>query len=138
MKKNRLYNGKMTVKARVKSRIFASKDKVFIPKDFAQIASYAQVLRALKELIKDKKIVRLGYGLYAKADINPFDGNVYPKADDVTIGKEILRKLKIKWDYSQAVKEYNAFQSTQIPIKNMIVVKGRLRRQIESMRGVYA
>jgi hypothetical protein len=44
-----------------KTLLFSSPNKVFVPKDFAGIASYPQVLRALKELIEDKK--SYGWGM---------------------------------------------------------------------------
>ena len=138
MKSKRLYKGQATVKDQISQRITRSRKKIFIPTDFTGMACYRQVSRVLKQLVDEQKLVRLGQGIYAKAEINPFDGNVYPKADNVTIGKEILKKFGIPWDYSQAVKDYNERRSTQVPVRNYLVLKGRFRRKIESLESVYA
>jgi hypothetical protein len=39
------------------------------------------VLRALKHLIQEQKLIRFRYGAYARARINRFDGKLYPDGD---------------------------------------------------------
>jgi hypothetical protein len=134
----RLYGGRLTVESRILERINRSKAAVFVPNDFRDIASYPQILRALKQLIGDKKIIRFGYGSYAKARMNKFDGNVYPARDWTFLLMELWGKLKIKWDYSAAVKDYNAGRSTQVPVKRLFVVGNRFARKFNGAEKLYA
>jgi hypothetical protein len=138
MKTKQLNKKQTTVKDQMHRRLSRSRKKVFVPADFEGIASYRQILRVLKQLVGEKKLVRLGQGVYAKARVNQFDNNLYPDADAVTIGKEILKKFGVAWEYSQAVKDYNERRSTQVPVRNYLVLKGRFRRNIEFTKGVYA
>jgi hypothetical protein len=132
------YNGKTIIKEQIMKRISASKQRIFSPKDFADVSSYPQVLRALKKLTNEEKIVRLGQGVYAKANRNPFDGKIYPRGGKLDLGIEILRKFKVKYVFSSAVNGYNTGESTQIPFRNQIVLKSRFSRKIDVLKDVYA
>jgi hypothetical protein len=135
--KKRLYNGRPTVEERIFTRISRSKDEVFIPADFKDIASYPQVLRALKQLIKEQKVIRFGYGVYARARINQYDGNLYPDGDIANNLMQLWNKLGVKWDYSQFVKDYNNGVSTQVPIRKLFVVKDRFSRNLNNVEDLY-
>ena len=133
----KLYNGRPTVEYRILTRILRSKSGVFIPADFKDIASYPQILRALKQLIEEQKIVRFGYGAYARARINSFNGKLYPDGDNVSNLVGLWNKLNVKWDTSQAVKDYNSGISTQVPVKRLFVVKNRFTRKLNGMEKLY-
>ena len=133
----RLYSGKPTVEDRMLTRILRSKSGVFIPSDFRDIASYPQVLRALKQLVREQKIVRFGYGAYARAIVNKFDGKVYTDGDTASNLIRLWKKLGVKWDYSQAVKDYNSGVSTQVPVKKLFVVNNRFSRSINDAKELY-
>ena len=135
--RRRLYDGKPTVEKRVLTRILRSKNGVFIPADFKDISSYPQVLRALKQLILEQKIIRFGYGAYSRARINRLNGKLYPDGDRASIFIGLLSKLGIKWDYSQFVKDYNSGVSTQVPVKRLFVVKDRFSRKLNGAEDLY-
>ncbi|GHT96081.1 hypothetical protein FACS1894122_14130 [Alphaproteobacteria bacterium] len=136
--KKRLYDGKATVKDRILERIKRSRYSVFIPTDFEDITSYPQLLRALKLLTKEQKIVRFGYGAYAKAEVNPLNNKVYPVRDMLSILQELFKKLKIKWDYSESLQAYNEGKTTQIPVKKLLVIKDRFARKLNGAQELYA
>jgi hypothetical protein len=134
----RMYNGKNTIKEQIRKRISSSKKRIFSPKDFADVSSYPQVLRALKQLTNEEKIIRLGQGVYAKAGRNPFNGGVYPKGSKLDLCIEILRKFNVKYAFSKSVNDYNAGISGQIPFRNQIVLKSRFSRKIDTLKDIYA
>ena len=49
------------LRERIRERIAASKDDVFFPREFLDLSDEDQVLRALRELMKEKQLVRIGY-----------------------------------------------------------------------------
>ena len=57
----------LSVKERMVRSIALRKSEVVLRGDFESMGSASQVSRALKALIEDGKIIRLGYGIYAKA-----------------------------------------------------------------------
>jgi hypothetical protein len=128
--KKKLYKGTPTVKTRVETRIKRSKMNVFIPSDFSDIASYSQILRALKQLIEEKKIMRFGYGTYVKAE--EFRGRMLSDIDYPNILIELFQKLNIRWDFSKAVQDYNNNISTQVPVRRFFVLKDRFTRKFNN------
>lgn len=60
----------MTTKARIQSRLKRSKRYVFTRDDFKDLAGYDQVGRALRELVKEGLLLKVGYGVYTKARQN--------------------------------------------------------------------
>jgi hypothetical protein len=121
------YRGKPTIKRQILEQISKSRAKVFVPGDFKDIASYPQIMRALKLLIADEKIIKIGYGVYSKAAINQFTKRPRPLFDPVTTARAMFKKLKIKWNYSPAVIAYNRGETTQIPVKNFFILDKKRR-----------
>jgi hypothetical protein len=133
----RRYNGDFTVKDKILNRINDSKENVFIPTDFKGITTYPQIIRALKQLTDEKIIIRLGYGSYSKADLNPFNNKLCPVGDNVSTALELFKKLNVKWDYSKAVKDYNSGISTQVPVRNYLVIQDRFSRKLNVLGSAY-
>ena len=131
----RLYNGSETVKDKVAAYVKRARSDVFVPGDFVGIASYPQVLRALKQLVREKTIVRFGHGAYARAE--EFNGRAYPVADNPVLLVGLWKKLGIKWELSKAVRDYNSGESTQVPVRGYFVVKGRFSRKFNGAEDLY-
>lgn len=58
---------KLSLKQQVEQQISRTKQDVFLRADFEQLGGYDQVGRALRELVTEGKLLKIGYGLYAKA-----------------------------------------------------------------------
>lgn len=112
-----------TAKQKIQYRIKKSKDTVFIPKDFKNIASYSQVFRGLQELIKENLLVKVGQGLYVKCERSDLAGYNIPVKDMRTIAQSALRKLGVKVCLTPEEKAYNEYRSTQVPNGFIIGVK---------------
>lgn len=112
-----------TAKQKIQYRIKKSKDTVFIPKDFKNIASYSQVFRGLQELIKENLLVKVGQGLYAKARPSVIDGSIGPDKGMRLIAQQALKKLGVETCLTPYEKAYNEYRSTQVPNGFIIGVK---------------
>jgi hypothetical protein len=124
------------LKDKILLRISLKKDIVFIRDDFENLGGYDQVGRALKELIRGKKLIRIGYGLYAKAKISPITGELVPEAPLTLLARHALAKLHVKTTLDSSTKLYNTGKSTQVPTGRIIGVKGRIIRKI-GYNGIY-
>ncbi|MHB1563864.1 MAG: DUF6088 family protein [Leptospirillum sp.] len=123
--------GQVPLMEQIQKRISRSKSNVFIRKDFMGLGGYDQIGRALRSLVADGKLVKVGYGVYVKAKPTRFPGVTIPVVDLLTIGMEAMRKLGIRAEYGRALRRYNEGKSTQIPGKTVIDVKGsRITRRI--------
>jgi hypothetical protein len=122
---------KATIKERIAASLKASKDFVFLRKEFDHFGDYRQVSRAVSGLMDDGLIVRVGYGVYAKAIKSPLSGNPVPKDALVAIGLAAMRKMGIKADIGSSEKALQEGRSTQVPMLPVISVgKSRVHRKI--------
>ena len=63
-----------TLRERVEARIAGRRDDVFLPREFRDLGGEDQVLRALHGLTRDGRLVRLGYGVYGRAETSRLSG----------------------------------------------------------------
>ena len=122
---------KATVKERIAASLKASKDFVFLRKEFDRFGDYRQVSRAVNELMDDGLIVRVGYGVYASAIKSPLSGAPVPKEALVSIGLEAMRKMGVKADVGASERALQEGRSTQVPMLPVISIgRARIRRKI--------
>lgn len=124
MKKNK------KLESKILARIVRKKESVFLRNDFFDLGGYDQVGRALKYLADDNKLVRIGYGLFAKAKVSSLTGEIIPVSNLPNLAKEALGRLGVTVMPSKAETEYNEGRSTQIPTGRLIGVKNRINRKI--------
>ena len=121
---------KKTLEKRVSDRIRRSVATVFVRQDFEDIGGYDQVGRILRLLVKKGSLMKIGYGLYARAQISTLSGNIIPEKPLPDLAQEALNKLGVRTMETQAQKDYNNRKSTQVPTGRMIGVQGRISRRI--------
>ena len=121
----------LTVKERMARSIARRKGEVVVRSDFEAMGSASQISRALKELLKDGKIVRLGYGVYAKAKPSIFSGKPGTRVSLEEITAELMQKLGMDIRVGSAAAEYASARTTQIPVwATFNTGKRRLSRKI--------
>jgi hypothetical protein len=121
---------KNTLESRISYRIKRSKANVFTRQDFADIGGYDQVGRILRQLIRNKQLISLGYGLYALAKVSSISGKIVPVKSIQDLACEALNKLGVKTTPTSAELAYNEGKSTQVPTGRVIGVKSRISRKI--------
>lgn len=111
--------------------IASSRSDVFLRSSFDRFGSASRVTRALQDLIKEGRIVRLGYGVYAKAFPSPISGKPIPRIPLENLIDQTLVALSVKFELGKAREDYTSEKSTHIPIA--VVVKpigSRISRKI--------
>lgn len=118
--------------SKIETQIRQSKQNVFMRKDFDALADYDQVGRVLLNLTKKGVLIKIGYGLYAKARLNPLTNKLMLAAEGgfYQVAEEALNRMNVQWSPNTAVKAYQQGSSTQIPANAVIVVNGRFNRKI--------
>lgn len=121
----------MTVEQRIRQSISEYRDEVYVRSDFARFGSPAQVSRALAQLIKEGRLVRLGVGVFAKAKMSVLTGNPIPVRPVESLAPAILKKLGISVGPCRLTEAYNSGQTTQLPA-GIVVSTGsrRISRKI--------
>ena len=119
-----------TLETRIQKRIGRKRGDVFLRADFADLGDYDQVGRALRQLVKQGQLLKLGQGLYTRAKPSLIDGRPAPVKGFRTLATEALDRLGIETMPTRLEKAYSAGQTTQIPAGRVVAVTKRVRRKI--------
>ena len=116
----------------IRNTVKRSRKNVFLRNDFASLGDYDQVGRALRQLVTQGVLIKIGQGLYAKAKINRFTREPMPACPGgfYQVATEALTRLNIKWKPDKAINEYQQGLTTQIPAKPTAIVYSRVSRKI--------
>jgi hypothetical protein len=123
----------MTLQERIATRIARKRrEDAFLPREFADLGGEDQVLRALRGLVRDGVLVRLGYGVYGRATVSQLSGKpiLYSPNGFAGAARQALNKLGVEWEATEAERAYNEGRSTQVPVNPAVRVKGRFSRQL--------
>jgi hypothetical protein len=126
----RIKSRNITLEKRVRYRINRSKDSTFIPKDFSDLSDRDKVLRILRKLIKENKILRIGQGVYARAKISTITNKPVPEKNLRALAITALKKSGVSILPTRMEKEYNEGKSTQVPTGLVIGVNKRVSKKI--------
>ena len=120
------------MRERIEARIARKRDDVFLPREFADLGGEDQVLRALRGLVRDGRLMRLGYGVYGRAIVSRLSGEpmLYSANGFIGVARQALDKLGVRWEPTAAERAYNEGRSTQVPVNPVVRVKGRFSRQL--------
>ena len=92
-------------------------DDVFLTREFSDLAGERQVLRALRELTEAGQLIRLGYGVYGRAELSSITQKPMLAGDGFgPVARQVLDKLNIPWEPTTAERAYNEGRSTQVPM----------------------
>ena len=112
------------------NRLKTIRSNVVLRTDFDGLGSYRQISRILKKFIDEKKLVKIGSGVYAKAFISKYTNVPLIKDSTDSTLREALERLGIAYEPGSAEKEYNEGKTTQVPVRNIVRLKNRCRRRI--------
>ncbi|MEE8058491.1 MAG: hypothetical protein V3T17_11745 [Pseudomonadales bacterium] len=121
------------LKQKLVKRIKRSQKDVFLRSDFADLGGYDQVGRALKQLMGDGQLVRIGQGLYTRGRTSVVTGKptIAVPGGFKAASREALTRLGYKWSPGNFEQRYSDGETTQISANADVVVQGRLNRKIE-------
>ncbi|MDR1417558.1 MAG: DUF6088 family protein [Endomicrobium sp.] len=127
---------KKSLLSKIYKKIQRSKDLAFVLKDFYRFSTDTdQLIRALRKLTKDKLLIKIGKGAYAKAKKSELTGKYIPAGGLINSGKQALEKFGVKTLPSSSTTAYNQGKTTQIPTGRTIGVNRRVSREI-SFNGI--
>jgi Family of unknown function (DUF6088) len=127
-----------TLRTKIEDRLAqgrARKETTFLTREFLDLGGSDQVIRVLRQLVKELRLVKLGYGIYCTA----FPSRIVPGKAASYAGleaasRQALDKLNVPWEPSSWTKAYNEGRSTQVPMNAVLKINRRFRRNL-SMEG---
>lgn len=105
-----------TIKQRMIRSITLSKGEVFMRADFKSMGSESRISRALRELTEEGRLVRLGYGVYAKAQPSVISGRPVPRVSVPELVQEALIKMGVEPKLGRAQAAYAEGRTNQVPV----------------------
>lgn len=119
-----------SLETRVAQRIARKRGDVFLREDFGDLGGYDQVGRALRNLVRKGRLLKLGYGLYTRARPSVLDGKPTLNKGIREIAEEALGRIGVATEPSSYDRAYMEGRSTQVPTGRLIGVAGRVRRKL--------
>jgi hypothetical protein len=122
---------KLNIQDRMIRSISNRTGEVFLRSDFEGMGSQSQISRGLSALVTAGRIVRIGYGVFAKAKVSGISGKPIPRQPLEALTQEALKKLGVAPQLGKAQTEYAKGRSTQIPMQTVFNTgRRRISRKI--------
>lgn len=121
---------KNSLEYKILERINRMRSNVILRRNFDELGSHSQITRIFKKIVTKKILIKIGFGVYARAYISKYSDTALIKGGIDAAFRESLKKLGVHFEVGSAEKEYAAGLTTQIPAKNVIRLLSRCRRQI--------
>lgn len=121
---------KNSLKFKVLERINQTSGNIILREDIQDMGSPRQISRCFRDLVEMGQLVKIGYGIYAKAYVSELINKPVIKGGFGPVCKEALTKLGVKWEPGTAEQEYNAGLTTQVPVRTVVQLKSRFRGRL--------
>ncbi len=115
---------KFKILDRIKQQIASS---IVLREDIENMGSPRQISRCFKDFVKMGELVKIGYGIYAKAYMSETLNKPVIQSGFGQACKEALSKKDVKWEPGSAEQAYNAGLTTQVPVRTIVKLKSRYR-----------
>lgn len=121
-----------TLQEKIEARIARKRDDVFLSREFMDLGGEDQVLRALRKLVREGRLIKLGYGVYGRAIRSRLSGEpvLYSRNGFIGAARQALDKLGVKWELTEAERAYNEGRSTQVPVNPVLKINSRFSRRL--------
>jgi len=120
------------LREKIKDRIVRRRGSVFLTREFRDLGGEDQIVRALRDLVREGSLVRLGYGVHGRAETSRLSGQpmLAARGGFLDAARQALDKLGVAWEPTEFQRAYNAGRSTQVPANPAVRVKGRFARRL--------
>jgi len=82
--------------------------------------------------VAEGKLLKIGYGLYAKARISSITGKPMLASNGgfKAVSEQALERLGVAWQPSDELVRYNKGETTQVPVNTTVIITRRFNRKI--------
>ncbi len=119
-----------TLLFKMSTRIRRKRNDVILRQDFLDLGDYDQVGRCLLRLVKERKLIKIGHGIYVRATLSALDARPSLPGSLNSLVLEAMKKLGIPTGLTEMEIKYNEGKTTQVPTGRVIGVRKRVRRRI--------
>lgn len=120
----------LTLLEKMESRIARMKGDIFLRADFEDLGGYDQIGLVLRRFVREGKLLKLGQGIYARAERSIIDGKPVPVKGVTSLMTEALARVGVETAPTRIERAYNEGRTTQVPSGRLIGVNRRVRRKL--------
>ena len=121
-----------SLQTKIEGRIAASGDYVFLTREFSDLSGRRQVLRALRKIVAEGRLVRLGCRVYGLAVSPAGTGKPLLHHPDGFLGAvhTALTKLGVDWEPPRRAHGHREGQSQEIADLPAVRIRRRFSRRL--------
>ena len=119
------------LESKIQYRIKRSKKPVFLIRDFLDLSDNDQIGRVLRKLISKQVLTKIGQGIYARVKKSELSNKMILEDTLKNITIQAFEKLNIPISKTRYERLYEAGETTQMPLGNVIGINKRVNRKIQ-------
>jgi hypothetical protein len=120
-----------SLQTKIENRIAESREYVFLTREFTDLSGRRQVLRALRKIVAEGRLVRLGCGVYGLASTSgPVGPVLFHPHGFIGAARTALTKLGVQWEPTEREVAYREGRTTEVPEVPAVRIKRRFSRRL--------
>ena len=119
-----------TLSEKIEVRLARKRGDVFLRSDFEDLGSYDRIGVVLRKLVRSGKLMKIGQGIYTRAEPSILDGKPVPVKGISLLMSEALKRLGVRTSPTKIERAYNEGRTNQVPSGQLIGVDRRVRRKL--------
>ena len=120
-----------SLQTKIENRIAESREYVFLTREFTDRSGRRQVLRALRKIVAEGRLVRLGCGVYGLASPSGSVGPVlFHPNGFIGAARTALTKLGVEWEPTESEIAFREGRTTEVPEVPAVRIKRRFSRRL--------
>jgi hypothetical protein len=121
-----------SLQTKIEKRIAESREYVFLTREFTDLSGRRQVLRALRKILAEGRLVRLGCGVYGLASSSGVSERpvLFHPNGFIGAARTALTKLGVEWEPTEREIAYQEGRSTEVPDTAAVRIKRRFSRRL--------
>jgi hypothetical protein len=121
-----------SLQSKIESRIAERREYVFLTREFTDLSGRRQVLRALRKIVAEGRLVRLGCGVYGlAATCGISDGpTLFHPHGFIGAARTALTKLGVAWEPTESEVAFQEGRTTEVPAVAAVRIRRRFSRRL--------
>jgi hypothetical protein len=121
-----------SLQAKIEQRIAESREYVFLTREFTDLSGRRQVLRALRKIVAEGRLIRLGCGVYGLASTSGVSDrpSLFHPHGFLGAARTALTKLGVQWEPTEREIAYQEGRTTEEPTVPTVRIKRRFSRRL--------
>lgn len=121
-----------SLQSKIESRIAQSREYVFLTREFTDLSGRRQVLRALRKIVAEGRLVRLGCGVYGLAFTSGLSDRpmLFHPHGFIGAARTALTKLGVAWEPTEREIAFREGRSTEVPAVAAVRIRRRFSRRL--------